>query len=526
MKDGLWVHASCALWSSEVYEAQTGGLINNMEKARSRGSQLKCFGCGRPGASVGCFRANCSRNYHFPCAKACGALFTMDQQVFCELHKSSGIAVLPTESIEHMKSIMINDDKMISSDIEGKYCIRVGALTVHSLGEIEQHSNGFHSENYITPPGYVATRIYWSTQQVKTRTVYVLKVDKDKIGGPLFTITPGDDPSSTICAKKTEDAFATLVQRVEDMNHKYFSCGDLCSKLPVRRKQNKKTYGLNGPQFFGFGIDSVRRALECSKGIEAVVTPLDDSSLSYRFSFTQPDIESVMDLQRKRIAAAAENELENTSGSARTEGIKAIVKAGGSGRITRALVRNAPEQDEAPRDRKRTDAEERKAKADRDSLQQKYFLMKSVPLVERLAARRSHIHGWGLFSKIDLPKDSMIIEYMGEVVRQCVADRREANYEKVGIGSCYMFRLDMKRIVDATKIGCMARFMNHSCQSNAYAKVISVDTEGGVQEKKICVFSNRDIAAGEEITYDYKFPVEDGSLRCTCGAPNCIGRLN
>jgi SET domain-containing protein len=79
---------------------------------------------------------------------------------------------------------------------------------------------------------------------------------------------------------------------------------------------------------------------------------------------------------------------------------------------------------------------------------------------------------------------------------------------------------------------------------------MSIDTDLG-QEKKIVVFANRDILAGEEITYgmfsrgteslrlyiareltnyllyeDYKFPVEDGSLRCTCGAPNCIGRLN
>mmetsp|Transcript_25960 Transcript_25960/g.39290 ORF Transcript_25960/g.39290 Transcript_25960/m.39290 type:complete len:1246 (+) Transcript_25960:56-3793(+) len=526
MRDGLWVHASCALWSSEVYEAQSGGLINNIEKARSRGSQLKCFGCGRPGASVGCFRANCSRNYHFPCAKACGAVFTMDQQVFCELHKNSGNVLLSTESIEHMKPIMVNDDKKIYTDIEGKYCLRVGALTVHSLGEIEQHTDGFHSEKYITPPGYVATRIYWSFRQAKSRTVYVLKVEKDKKGGPLFTITPGDDPPSTICANTMEDAYTSLMHRVKKTNREYFSSGDLCSKLPVERKHNKKTYGLNGPQFFGFGVNSVRHALECRKGVEAVVTPLDDSSPPYSFSFTQPDIESVMDLQRKRAAAAAENELENTSGSARTEGIKAIVKAGGSGRITRALVRNAPEQEVIPKGRKRTDAEERKAKADRDSIQQKYFLMKSTPLDERLAARRSHIHGWGLFCKIDLPKDSMIIEYMGEVVRQSIADRREATYETVGIGSCYMFRLDTRRIVDATKIGCMARFMNHSCKSNAYAKVISVDTDLGVQEKKICVFANRDIAAGEEITYDYKFPVEDGSLRCTCGAPNCIGRLN
>jgi [histone H3]-lysine4 N-trimethyltransferase SETD1 len=59
----------------------------------------------------------------------------------------------------------------------------------------------------------------------------------------------------------------------------------------------------------------------------------------------------------------------------------------------------------------------------------------------------------------------------------------------------------MKRIIDATKIGCMARFMNHSCQPNAYAKIMSVDADGGGQEKKIIVFANRDIATGEEITY-------------------------
>lgn len=162
-----------------------------------------------------------------------------------------------------------------------------------------------------------------------------------------------------------------------------------------------------------------------------------------------------MALQRTRAAVAAENALENPSGSARTEGMKAVARSGGSGRITRALVRNADE--DAPLLGKRTDAEEKKAKADRESNQQKYREMKAVPLQERLAARRSHIHGWGLFCKIDLPKDSMIVEYVGETVRQCVGDRREQGYEKSGIGSCYMFRLDLQRIVDATVIGCMVR---------------------------------------------------------------------
>ena len=88
-----------------------------------------------------------------------------------------------------------------------------------------------------------------------------------------------------------------------------------------------------------------------------------------------------------------------------------------------------------------------------------------------------------------------------------------------------MFQLDMHGIVDATMIGCMVCFMNHCCQPNAYTKVINVDTDQG-PNKKIVVFANCDIDASKEIMYDHKFPIEDGSLQCTCGAPNYIGHLN
>jgi histone-lysine N-methyltransferase SETD1 len=259
--------------------------------------------------------------------------------------------------------------------------------------------------------------------------------------------------------------------------------------------------------------------------VEAVVAPLTESSPKYRFCFTQPTVESIMDLQRKRAAVKAEQAMENSSGCARTEGIKAVARSGGSGRITRALVRSAAEDDGVDASSHSNRKSEDKLKADRNLLQVKYRRMKSVPIEQRLVARRSHIHGWGLFTKIDIAKDDPIIEYMGETIRQPVADKREKAYEISGEGSCYMFRLDVNRIVDASKIGCMARFMNHCCDNCAYAKVITVDTDLG-QDKKIVVFANRNIASGEEITYDYKFPVEDGSLRCTCGAPNCIGRLN
>lgn len=558
MSDGLWVHASCALWSSEVYEDSTEGLIHSMDKARSRGSQLKCFGCGRPGATLGCFKANCSSNYHFPCAKACGAVFTNKQQMFCASHRSSASDLTNTETFEQMSTLKLATEKKIAVDkdlsegSEKNLCSRVGALVVHSLGCIEQNTDGFHSEKYITPAGYVATRIFWSSCTPKTRTVYVLKVGSNVQGKPVFSITPGDDSKGIICAQSANECYDILMKRVKEANRDHFSQDDMFSKLPMLRKSQKPVYGLNGPQvsflkthlsqnqahcwhvvthfvlcdgvqFFGFGLNHVRRALECIPGVEAVVAPLLESSQSYQFCFVQPSVESIMALQRKRAAVAAEKALENSSGSARTEGMKAVTQSGGSGRITRALVRSAEE--EAPLDASGRRAGQEESKSDRDSNQLKYREMKLVPMEQRLVARRSHIHGWGLFTKIDLPKHSMIVEYMGETVRQCVADKREKTYETSGIGSCYMFRLDLQRIVDATTIGCMARFMNHCCQNNAYAKVITVDTDQG-PEKKIVVFANRDISVGEEITYDYKFPVEDGSLKCTCGAPNCIGRMN
>jgi SET domain len=271
--------------------------------------------------------------------------------------------------------------------------------------------------------------------------------------------------------------------------------------------------------------------LEGLPNVEAVVAPLSPYSPTYHFCFSYGHgndaklLEDLArDIQRKRIAEKAEQALQNTSGCARCEGVKAVVKSGGSGRITRALVRSVVEVDDGTQP-SLTKKSEEKEKAERNLVQVKYRAMKSIPMEQRLAARRSHIHGWGLFTKVDIAKDDPVVEYSGEIIQKPVADKREQSYELSGEGSCYMFRLDLQRIVDATKIGCMARFMNHSCCPNAYATIISVETDNG-QDRKIVVFALRDIDAGSEITYDYKFPVEDGSIRCTCGAPNCIGRLN
>jgi histone-lysine N-methyltransferase SETD1 len=47
----------------------------------------------------------------------------------------------------------------------------------------------------------------------------------------------------------------------------------------------------------------------------------------------------------------------------------------------------------------------------------------------------------------------MIVEYIGEKIRQIIADKRELIYEEEGVGSCYLFRLDKEYIIDATRRG-------------------------------------------------------------------------
>ena len=58
-------------------------------------------------------------------------------------------------------------------------------------------------------------------------------------------------------------------------------------------------------------------------------------------------------------------------------------------------------------------------------------------------------------------------------------------------------------------------------QPNCYAKIITIESQ-----KKIVIYSKQPIGVDEEITYDYKFPIEDSKIPCLCGASQCRGTLN
>lgn len=82
---------------------------------------------------------------------------------------------------------------------------------------------------------------------------------------------------------------------------------------------------------------------------------------------------------------------------------------------------------------------------------------------KQLKFAKSSIHDWGLFAMEPIAADEMVIEYVGQMIRPVVADLRETKYEAIGIGSSYLFRIDVETIIDATKCGNLARFINHSC---------------------------------------------------------------
>jgi hypothetical protein len=57
---------------------------------------------------------------------------------------------------------------------------------------------------------------------------------------------------------------------------------------------------------------------------------------------------------------------------------------------------------------------------------------------KQLLFARSPIHDWGLYAQEYIPAGEMVIEYVGEAIRQQVADEREKHYERQGIGSSYL----------------------------------------------------------------------------------------
>jgi hypothetical protein len=68
----------------------------------------------------------------------------------------------------------------------------------------------------------------------------------------------------------------------------------------------------------------------------------------------------------------------------------------------------------------------------------------------------------------------MVIEYRGETVRECIANRREHEYN-ITKHDCFLLKMDEDHVTDSTFQGNQSRFTNHSCCPNMYSIIVEAD---------------------------------------------------
>lgn len=126
-----------------------------------------------------------------------------------------------------------------------------------------------------------------------------------------------------------------------------------------------------------------------------------------------------------------------------------------------------------------------------------------------LAVRPSPIHSVGVYTSTPIRKGTRLVEYDGERITPEEADRR---YD--GAPRTYLYGLDDgKTVIDGEGLGA---FLNHSCDPNC-----EVDEIKG----RVWIFAIRDIAAGEELVWDYNLYDDEDPAPCYCGSRKCRGTM-
>ena len=131
--------------------------------------------------------------------------------------------------------------------------------------------------------------------------------------------------------------------------------------------------------------------------------------------------------------------------------------------------------------------------------------------------------GWGLVTMENVKKDSLVQEYLGDVIDEKEKERRlkEWSIEHPNDPNFYIMCLSQGWYIDARETANMSRFINHSCDPNCVLQRLNV---GGYMRDGI--FALRDIKAGEFLSYDYHFDTKLGDkFICRCGSANCRGTM-
>lgn len=117
----------------------------------------------------------------------------------------------------------------------------------------------------------------------------------------------------------------------------------------------------------------------------------------------------------------------------------------------------------------------------------------------QIEVRPSPIHGKGIFTKVDIKTDELVMIVQGEVITGKECERREEEENNVYIFWNGRYYID-------TAMTDKIKYINHDCKPNC-----------GVWERNresLNLIAERDIKAGEEITMDYGYPEIYEECKC------------
>lgn len=150
-------------------------------------------------------------------------------------------------------------------------------------------------------------------------------------------------------------------------------------------------------------------------------------------------------------------------------------------------------------------------------------------MAAKIIAQSSPIHGNGVFAVEAIAKGQRVVRYRGLLRRHGEVDTAYADIPETG--HTFLFTLNDKYVIDANIDGNEARWINHSCDPNCEAEHVE-HASGKRRRDKIVINALRDIAAGEELTYNYGIVLDEphtAKLKklwaCRCGSKKCTGTM-
>lgn len=165
----------------------------------------------------------------------------------------------------HTKRNSANVVMRLPHDVRTILPMRLGVMSVLSLGRIVCDRPGFSDEHALYPVGFASEREYVSSKNPSVKTVYRCEI-RDGEEGPVFCVTASDDPKHPVVGESPTMCWAEVIRRIN------------AARIA---RQHKPVYTtISGPEYFGINKPRLISLFEQLEGA--------DKCAGYQFRYYDP----------------------------------------------------------------------------------------------------------------------------------------------------------------------------------------------------------------------------------------------